>query len=155
LLGGIFNHAVSRGVIVDSPLKRISKAERPKARASTKPRVLSHDEIRKLLANSVESYRPVLATAVFTGMRLTELLGRRWQDVDFEAGLIYVGAQLSRATKKKAARLLPLKTDASARNIVLLPQLEKLLKEHKAAAFRRGHAKPEDFVFSTEIGTPF
>src|SRR5262249_54571634 len=48
-----------------------------------------------------------------------------------------------------------LKTDASARNIVLLPQLEKLLKEHKAAAFRRGHAKPEDFVFSTEIGTPF
>src|SRR5262249_8565265 len=71
LLGGIFNHAVSRGVIVDSPLKRISKAERPKARASTKPRVLSHDEIRKLLANSVESYRPVLATAVFTGMRLS------------------------------------------------------------------------------------
>jgi integrase len=48
-----------------------------------------------------------------------------------------------------------LKTDAGARDIVLLPELGKLLKEHKTAAFQRGYAKTEDFVFSTEIGTPF
>jgi integrase len=146
---------VSRGLIADSPLKRLSKAERPKARASSKPRVLSHDEISKLLEHSLKSYRPVLATAVFTGMRLSELLGLRWQDVDFDAGLIHVRAQLSRATKKKPARLLPLKTDAGARDIVLLPDLGRLLKEHKAAVFRQGYARPEQFVFSTEIGTPF
>jgi integrase len=155
LLGGIFNHAMSRGLVAESPLKRLSRAERPKARASSKPRVLSHDEIRRLLDYAIDGYRPLLATAVFSGMRLSELLGLRWQDVDFEAGLIHVRHQLSRATKRKPARLLPLKTDAGSRDIVLLPELGRLLKEHKAAAFQRGYARTEDYVFSTAIGTPF
>ena len=155
LLGSILGHAVTRNLIAESPLKRLSRSERPKARSSTKPRVLSHEEIRRLLDKAVPSYRSLLATAVFSGMRLSELLGLRWQDVDLDAGLIRVRAQLSRAAKAKPARLLPLKTDAGARDLVLLPELGKLLKEHKAAAFHRGYAKPEDFVFSTEIGTPF
>jgi integrase len=155
LLGGIFNHAMSRGVLAENPLKRLSRAERPKARASSKPRVLSHDEIRLLLTCATDSYRPLLATAVFSGMRLSELVGLRWQDVDFDTGLIRVRQQLSRATKEKPARLLPLKTDAGSRDIVLLPELGRLLKEHKAAAFQRGYARPEDYVFATVIGTPF
>ena len=155
LVGGIFNYAMSRGLIGESPLKRVSKAERPKGRSSSKPRVLSHHEIRQLLTCAIETYQPLLATAIFSGMRLSELLGLRWQDVDFDAGLIHVRQQLSRATKKKPARLLPLKTDAGSRDIVLLPELGCLLREHKAVAFQRGYARPENYVFSTEIGTPF
>jgi integrase len=155
LLGGVFNHAMSRGLIAESPLKRLSRAERPKARASSKPRVLSHNEILRLLAHTIDTYRPLMATAVFSGMRLSELLGLRWQDVDFEAGLVHVRVQLSRATKQKPARLLPLKTDAGARNIVLLPELAELLRGHHVAEVVKGCGQPHDFVFTTEIGTPF
>jgi integrase len=155
LLGSIFNHALTRGLIVETPLKRLAKTERPKVRKTSKARVLSHDEIRRLLAHALESYRPLLATAVFSGMRLSELLGLRWQDVDFEAGLIHVRHQLSRASKTKPARLLPLKTDAGSRDIVLLPQLAELLRGHHVAEVVKGSGQPHHFVFTTEIGTPF
>jgi integrase len=152
LLGNILNHAMARGLIAESPLKRLSKAERPKPRTNSKARVLTHDEIRRLLGHALKTYRPVLATAVFSGMRLSELLGLRWQDVDFGVGLIYVRGQLSRATLEKPPRLLPLKTEAGVRDVVLVPELGKLLKAHKLAS---GYSNPEQFVFTTEIGTPF
>ncbi|MGE5689176.1 MAG: tyrosine-type recombinase/integrase, partial [Pseudomonadota bacterium] len=136
------------------PLKRVSKAERPKVRAASKPRVLSHEELEALLAHVSDAYRPLIATAAFSGMRLSELLGLRWQDVDLDEGLIRVRHQLSRAKRGKPARLLPLKTDAAARDIFLLPQLAALLRKHKAHGFSRGFAKPEDYVFTTSIGTP-
>jgi hypothetical protein len=46
---------MSRGLIVECPLKRLSSVERRKARASSKPRVLSHDEIVRLLLHSIET----------------------------------------------------------------------------------------------------
>lgn len=154
LLSAILNHAVSRSLIAETPLKRVSKAERPKVKAASRPRVLPHEEIARLLRHTLPTYQAVVATAVFSGMRLSELLGLRWRDIDFDDGFIRVRHQLSRATRKKPARLLPLKTDAGARDVVLLPQLAALLRKHKAGAFAEGRARPEDFVFTTAAGTP-
>lgn len=36
---------------------------------------------------------PVILAAIYTGMRQGELLGLRWQDVDLEAGIIYIQQQ--------------------------------------------------------------
>lgn len=36
----------------------------------------------------------MLAIAVFAGLRLQELLGLRWMDIDFKAGVIRVRTQL-------------------------------------------------------------
>jgi integrase len=155
LLGSIFNHALTRGLIVETPLKRLAKTERPKVRKTKKARVLAHAEIASLLAHALPSYRSLLAAAIFSGTRLSELLGLRWEDVDFDAGLIRVRHQLSRATKSKPARLLPLKTDAGARDIVLLPQLAELLRGHHVSELVKGYGQRQNFVFTTEIGTPF
>jgi integrase len=37
---------------------------------------------------------PVIAAAIFTGMRQGELLGLKWENVDFDAGIIHVKEQL-------------------------------------------------------------
>src|SRR5207248_1276398 len=103
-------------VLVVSPLARI---ERPKYRNKTEPRYLDLQEISKLLAKASETYRTLLVTALYTGMRQSELLGLQWQDLDFEPGLVHVRSQLSRATKAKPARRMPLKTDAGRREIIL------------------------------------
>jgi integrase len=155
LIGGVFNHALARGLVSESPLKRLSRAERPRVRNASKPRVLTHHELSRLLAHTSDTYRPIVATALFSGMRLSELLGLRWLDIDFDAGLIRVRHQLSKATSARPARLLPLKTDAAARDVVMSPQLADLLRAHKADRFRRGFARPEDPVFTTQSGTPF
>jgi integrase len=129
--------------------------ERPKVRVKSEPRYLDAAEIRELLQHAPERYRTLLATAVFTGARQSELLGLTWNDVDFDGGRIQIRAQLSRATRDKPARRVPLKTGAGQRDIPLIPQLAQLLKQHKEAMFAQGHAKPDDYVFSTWTGRPF
>jgi integrase len=90
-----------------------------------------------------------LATAAYTGVRLGELLGLTWADIDFDAGLVHVRKQLGRDGKRVAP-----KTPQAVRGIVLMPQLDPLFKAHREQAFASGRARPADPVFASEAGTP-
>jgi integrase len=93
----------------------------------------------------------MLATVLYTGLRISELLGLVWDDVDLAAGVIHVRAQLSRSHRGAPARRVPPKTAASVRDIRLVPQLARLLNAHKQGTrFARG----DDWVFATARGTP-
>ena len=126
----------------------------PSPKNASKARLLTDEEIDRLLGHALPTYRPLLATAAFTGMRQSELLGLRWQDIDFNERVIRVRHQLTRATKAEPARLKPLKTGASERDMYLLPRLEAILKRHRESAFARGLASGDSFVFATETGKP-
>jgi integrase len=91
-------------------------------------------------------------TALYTGLRISELLGLVWADVDFAAGLIRVRAQLSRAHRDEPARRVPPKTPASVREIPLLPQLADRLVAHRR---QTPFASMTDWVFATSRGTPY
>jgi integrase len=148
-LSGFFTWASSprRGYAPANPVSQLERDERPKVR-KRKGRVLQPAEIRALLASATsERYRVLIATAIFTGARLSELLALRWQDIDFAAGEVRVRHQLSR----KERRLVELKTDAAARDVALRPELARLLKEHR---MRSRFKRPQDFVFATEAGDP-
>lgn len=149
-LGRVFSLALRRGYINSNPLQRLETSERPRVHRREQ-RVLTHEEMRKLLAACLPSYRPLVTTALYTGMRLSELLGLTWAEVDFDAGLIRVRHQLSRGRRDRAARRVRLKTKAAVRDIPLLPQLGSLLKQHKLAA---PFSDDRDYVFSTTLGTP-
>ena len=47
-------------------------------------------ELKLLIERAPERWRPFIITAVFTGMRVSELRGLRWADVDLNAGTIHV-----------------------------------------------------------------
>ncbi len=85
-------------------------------------------------------------------MRLSEVLGLSWDDVDFAAGLVHVRHQLARARRGVPPHRIPPKTRASIREIPLLPQLAAVLRQHKRGSrFTRG----SDYVFATSRGTAF
>ena len=113
--------------------------------------VLGQDEIARLLTACTPRYRPLIATALYTGARISELLALTWTDIDFPAGLIHVRAQLSRAQLGRPARRVPPKTAAGQRDVPLVPQLAALLHGHKASVT---FAQPADFVFQTSKRTP-
>lgn len=154
LLSAILDHALTRGLLAETPLKRISKTERPQARNKSEARRLSDEECSKLIDHALPGTRALIATAVFTGMRQSELLGLIWDDVDFDAGQIHVRAQLSRATRDQPPRRVPLKTDAGRRDVEAMPEVLALLRKHKAEAFARGHARRGSFIFATAEGAP-
>jgi integrase len=137
--------------IVADPVERLEHVERPRPQRRCQ-RVHGRAEIERLLAACPQRDRLMLATVLFTGLRISEMLGLVWDDVDLAAGVIRVRAQLSRAHRGAAAQRVPPKTPASVRDVPLVPQLARLLSAHRQrTAFARG----DDWVFATARGTPY
>src|SRR5262245_34805505 len=47
-------------------------------------------ELKLLIENAAGHWRPLIITAIFTGMRASELRGLPWCDVDLDAGVVHV-----------------------------------------------------------------
>jgi integrase len=78
--------SVDEGLLTTNPLSRMRLTpERRKPRS-----VLGIDEEEQLLAASAAHLRPIIVTALDTGMRRGELLNQRWEHVDFNRNLLFV-----------------------------------------------------------------
>jgi integrase len=149
-LQSVMRFARRSGWIVADPVERLEHDERPRPQRR-RQRVLSRAEIERLLAACGPRDRLMIATVLYTGLRISEMLGLVWDDVDFSAEVIRVRAQLSRAHRGAPARRVAPKTPASARDVPLVAQLARLLGAHR----ERSHfAQRADWVFATARGTP-
>jgi len=106
--------------------------------APSKKEIPTKDELRKLLALSGEVLgpggvarylRPLIYTAVFTGMRQGELRALRWENVDFDAAVIRV-----REGADQMGRIQTTKTLAGVRDIPLAPVVVHELRKWKLAS---------------------
>jgi integrase len=88
LLRHMLSKAVEWGYLKSNPAKPVKLLKEPPGRL----RYLEPDEIERLLADSEDSQapylRPVMVIALYTGMRLGEILGLRWEDIDLKHRLI-------------------------------------------------------------------
>jgi integrase len=149
-LSGLLRFALSRGYVLSNPLHRLDKIEKPKQVSQREARRLTEDEVRALCTAATETYRPVVTTLAWTGLRVSEALGLRWEDIDFDAQEIRVSGQLDETGQQKSRT----KTAAGNRSIPLLPILEQELRKHRQKQLRRGLAAPEQHAFTTATGKP-
>lgn len=98
------------------------------------------DEVRGFIAHLHGRWRPLFLTAIFTGLRASELRGLRWRDVDLPAGELHVRQRADRYN----AIGMP-KSRAGGRVVPLPPHLINTLKEWR---LRTQH----DLVFPTPSG---
>jgi integrase len=105
--------------------------------AAPKPRRtwLELHEVNAVLDCAGKRYRPLLATMILAGLRVSEATSLRWAGVDL------AGAKL---------QVVAAKTDAGVRVVDVSPMLLDELKAHKANA---DCSAPTDLVFSTRNGT--
>ena len=68
-------------------------------------------------------------TELSTGLRRGELLGIHWEDIDFDAGSIYIQRQITRLNG--VVKESPLKTKNAYRQILVAPEVVQMLKEKK------------------------
>lgn len=120
--------------------------------------VLSREEIGGLLAAAEGKWRLLFSVAVFTGLRLSELLGLRWVDLDLDTGVVRVRAQLTRSRRdedgvRTGPELVEPKTRAAIREVVLMPTLGKALREARLAA-PPALSGDDAFVFCSAAGRP-
>ena len=102
-------------------------------------------ELKAMIDHAPDRWRPLIITAVFTGMRISELRGLPWSNVDLSKCVIYV-RQRADAWCKIAAP----KSKAGARDIPLAP-----LVVHTLKAWRLRCPKGElDLVFPNRCGRP-
>ena len=86
-------------------------------------------------------------TELSTGLRRGELLGLKWEDIDFQADTISVHCQITRMDGK--VQESPLKTKNAYRQLMVSPDVTKMLQEKMER--EDGFSK---YVFSSQTGGP-
>jgi integrase len=86
VLRHMFVKAIAWGKALANPVAHV----KPLRVDNRRLRYLSHEETPRLLRVADEDLRPLLITALHTGLRRGELFALTWQDVDFRLGVIRV-----------------------------------------------------------------
>jgi integrase len=103
-------------------------------------------EIKAIIGKLQGRWRPLLLTAIFTGLRSSELRGLRWSDVDLTKGELHVRVRADRYNDFGAP-----KSESGERTVPLSPMVLNTVKEWKLACpkgplnlvFPNGRAKVE------------
>lgn len=114
LLKKMFNLAIGEGYLDTNPACNVKMYSE---RDSIKERVLTAEEEAKLLDSCTVNLRPIVITALNSGMRRGEILGLQWKNGDLLKRIITV-----EKTKSGKTRLIPI-------NDLLMEVLMKLRKE--------------------------
>jgi len=142
------NHAVRLGVINRNPTVAVI----PPKTTPKEIQVLDANQIQTMLLISKEhqpEYHALYLLALTTGMRLGELLGLRWEDLDWEKKTLSIKRQLQRDPGKGFIFTAP-KTKAGLRAVTLGKNTLEVLKLHSSEYSAYHHP----LIFSFLDGSP-
>lgn len=131
-LRAVIEQALIDQYISENPLNNIvvSKLLDKKTKKSDyKPDPFDVTEINAILNTAKDQLQNLFKFAFFTGLRVSELIGLRWQDIDWIHGSIRVEETIVASEAKGP------KTEAGIRDVLLLPPAIDALKAQKAYTF--------------------
>jgi integrase len=132
LAGAMSNGKAARNVVREQARQQGTRQRRLEKRHDTDLEVgvgiPTKDEIRAILAVAQGRIRPLIVTAIFTGLRASELRGLTWDDVDLEQASLTVRQRADRWGKIGSP-----KSDAGKRDVPLAPMVVNTLREWRLA----------------------
>ena len=143
MLGSIFKEALKRDYILKNPLLNV---EKPKSEKKDKKiEAFSIEEQQAFLnqLTSNEKYRDIFIIALYTGMRMGEILALKTQDIDFTNKEIHIKRSLTKDRNDKTILGDTTKTYNSIRTIPITPLFERELKH----AVQNRHLNIYDLIF--------
>jgi integrase len=152
-LSSLISDALERGLVTHNVVRELRARRKPgkerKAERRQRGRlkigvdIPTREEIKAIVEAAQGRWRPLLLTAIFTGLRASELRGLRWDDVEFAKRELHV--------RQRADRYLVIgspKSESSERAVPLPPIVVNTLREWKLTC-------PEsdlDLVFPSKFG---
>jgi integrase len=143
---------VAKGVLRRN-VASFAKAPQPK---SPEMLTLNREQVRVFLgAAKGDRLEALYVLAFATGMRRSELLGLKWEDLDLDAGIVLVLRGLT-VSPDGGVEIDNPKRFASKRRIEISPKVAAVLKEHRRQQAAEELAAPnwrdEGFVFASRSG---
>jgi len=154
ILSKALNSAIKLGLIGRNVCAAVDPPRPRRKRIVT----LAPEDVHKLLKASQDTpYYLLFYTAIYTGMRLGELLGLPWREVDLRDNHLRVVQALHK--RSGVCKITQPKTSRSRRRISLPGSLALLLREHREnEEAKRSEAdislRDDDFVFGYPDGRP-
>ena len=132
LIRAMLHKAIYWQLIVSNPAERVQppKARKPKRR-------YYDDEQCKILLENLTSlgedqikYKVAIILTIFTGVRLGELMGLEWQDIDLKTGIVSINRSSQYLADKGVFTKTP-KTESSIRDVAIPDFVVSLLEEYR------------------------
>jgi integrase len=101
-LGGVLADAQERGLVARNVARdrRYRRSAHRQGRRGSRLRVgvdvPTPSDIKTIVAAANGRWRPIIVTAIFTGLRSSELRGLRWSDLELDARLLHVRQRTDR-----------------------------------------------------------
>lgn len=140
-LSKVLQAAVEWDFLENNPARGCRIAHREPMKQRT---YLTAEHVQRLTRGLPDPCRTIVLVAVFTGLRIGEILALRWGRIDF------LGQTLS-VEETYSDRFGPPKTRSSKRVIPMSTSLVRLLEVHRRSCCGM---EPENLVFTTPKGTP-
>ncbi len=132
LLRAMLHKAVYWQLILANPAERVQP---PKTR-KPKRRYYDDEQSKALVSNLIEltedqiKYKVAILLTLFTGVRLGELMGLEWNDINFKDGIVCVNRSSQYLAKEGIFTKMP-KTENSIREVGIPDFVVSLLEEYK------------------------
>jgi len=130
---------VGRNVVRDRPRRK--RSGRHKHELEVGRDIPTKAELKAMIDHAPDRWRPLVVTAIFTGLRASELRGLMWDCVDLKNGTVRVAKRVDRWGK-----FGPPKSVAGRRTVPLAPIVLNTLKQWKL------QCPPGDLVFPNGAG---
>ena len=132
LLSAMLHKAVYWQLIISNPAERVQppKARKPKRRYydDEQCKILLHN--LSLLGEDQIKYKVAIILTIFTGVRLGELMGLEWQDIDLKTGIVSINRSSQYLADKGVFTKTP-KTESSIREVAIPDFVVSLLEQYK------------------------
>lgn len=137
-LSALLADAQERGLVARNVVRELRKTrgrrgerqadKRARGKLTVGVDIPTREEIKAIVGAAKGRWRPFLLTAIFTGLRASELRGLRWQDLDFDKKELHV-----RQRADRYSAIGKPKSEAGERTVPLTPLVMNTLREWKIA----------------------
>lgn len=127
-LAAIVSEAQARGLVATNNVRAAARTKRKRGEGQGQIEMPTKDELRAIIAATPDRHRPLILTALFVGLRASELRGLLWSDVDLKAGEIKISRRVDRFNE-----FGPPKSEAGTRTVPMSPFLLNTLKTWRLA----------------------
>ncbi len=151
IMNPVFEYAIEKGIIVRNPFSsKLLTINGKETRPHKALKIEEMNHIRSCLPNLPDDQRRLLALLCYTGERIGEVLGFRWEDIDRETHVLHIRRGVTHVGRNMPSIGQP-KTKNSMRTVPITDQFIRLLEPIEESGFILGGEQPLSYSVQRKL----